>query len=334
MPRSRIKHYFRHGTLPQLAVFESIARLRSFTRAAEELHLAQPTVSVQIRKLTETVGTALFDQVGKQIFLTEAGRELQKYCDGMFQGLETLEDALADLREVRSGCLRLGVGTVGESFAPRMLAGFLQRHPGVNATLAIHNRQVLIGRMARGEDDLYLFANPPEDRDIVRQAILPNQMVVLARKDHPLAGSRGISPQRLAQENFLMREPGSGTRAIAEAVFAQHGLTPHVRMELSANHAVIDAIVGGIGVSILSRHAVGLGDAQCPLVELDVQGFPLQRPWYFAYPAGHRLSRVAADFMAFVRTSAASSCPGSDAVGRGMRRSPRPALAPVPVGGD
>jgi len=304
MPHARIRHFFRHGTLPQFAVFEASARLHSFTRAAEELHLAQPTVSIQIKKLTATIGVPLFEQIGKQIYLTESGRQLYAHCETMFGSLAALEDAMADLREMRAGRLRLAAGTMAKYFAPRMLAGFLQQHAGLDAALAIHNRGGLIERLANNDDDLYLFANPPEDRDIVRQSILANPLVVFARADHPLAQERHISMQRLAQEPFLSRERGSGTRRAVEAAFDRQRLVPDVRMELASDEAIKQAILAGLGVSVLSRDTLGVDVEQPQLVTLDVAGFPLERHWWFVYPVGRRLSPVASAFMNFVRERA------------------------------
>lgn len=300
MPQTRIRHFFRHGTLPQFAVFEASARLRSFTRAAEELHMAQPTVSVQIKKLSATMGVPLFEQIGKQIFLTESGRRLYHHCETMFSGLAELEATIADMRGLRSGCLRLAAGTMATYFAARMIAAFLQQHPHLDAMLVTHNRRELIDRLGNNEDDLYLFANPPDDRDIVRQTILANPMVVFARADHPLAHEQEITLARLAQEPFLMRESGSGTRRAVEAVFDRHGLTPLIRTELTTNEAIKQAILAGLGVSVLSRHTFELGSEQRQLSTLDVEGFPLERHWWFVYPVGRQLSPVAAAFMHFV----------------------------------
>ena len=304
MPHTRIRHFFRHGTLPQFAVFEASARLQSFTRAAEELHLAQPTVSIQIKKLTATIGVPLFEQLGKQIYLTESGRHLYRYCEAMFGELAALEDTMADLRELRAGRLRLAAGTMANYYAPRMVAGFLQQFPGLDAALAIHNRGELIERMARNDDDLYLFANPPEDRDVVRQSILANPLVVMARGDHPLARQRNIPLERLAREPFLMRESGSGTRRAVEAAFDRQRLAPNVRMELASNEAIKQAILAGLGVSVLARDTFGVDVEQPQLVTLDVAGFPLERHWWFVYPVGRRLSPVASAFMNFVRERA------------------------------
>jgi LysR family transcriptional regulator, low CO2-responsive transcriptional regulator len=330
MPRSNIRRYIRHGTLPQLCMFEASARLGSFTRAAEELHLAQPTASVQIKKLTETVGLPLFEQIGKHIYLTEAGLTLQTSCQKVFHALSDLEDALAAMRGLGCGRLRLAVSTAAKYFAPRMLAEFVRRHPGIEASLQIHNRQALIERMAANEDDLYIFADLPEGEDFVTQTILPNPMVVFARADHDLAQEKNIAFERLAQEPFLMRERGSGTRLAAEAAFAGHGMKPTVSMELGSNEAIIQAILAGFGVSILSRYTLGLDTAQTELTCLDVEGFPLERHWHFVYPLGKQLSVVAQGFMDLVRSEARQLVRDHLAQGRRMNSAQRPRLKAEP----
>lgn len=304
MPHWKIRRYMKHGTMPQLAVFEASARLGSYTRAAEELHLAQPTVSGLIKKLTETVGMPLFEQVGTRIFLTEPGRRLHRSCEALFSTFAEAEDSLGDLRALRSGRLQLAVSTTGKYFAPRLLAEFVRLHTGLEVSLEIHNRRALLDRLARNEDDLYIFANPPRESEAVRQAILPNPMVAFAHADHPLARQRAIPLARLAQEPLLMREPGSGTRMVVEALFASHGLEPRVRMELSTNEAVKQAILAGLGVSILSRYTLGLDSEQRQLRVLDVEGLPLKGHWYFVYPIGKRLSLPAGSLMEFVRAEA------------------------------
>lgn len=304
MPQSNIRRYLKHGTLPQLSVFEAVARHGSFTRAAEELYMAQPTVSVQMRKLTEMVGLPLFEQLGKKTYLTEAGRELQSVCHEMFQTLGRAEDTFSNLRGLKAGRLRLAVSTTGKYFAPRLLAEFVKLNTGVDVSLQIHNRETLIARLANNDDDLYIFANPPTDQEIVTQTILPNPMVVYARTDHPLAGQKKIPFKQLAEEAFLIREPGSGTRMVAQAAFESRGFKPKVRMELSTNEAVKQAILAGLGISILSRYTLGLDTEQKQLCALDVEGFPIQRNWQFVYPVGKQLSVTAQAFMEFVRKEA------------------------------
>lgn len=306
MPQSDIRRFLKHGTLPQLRVFEASARLGNFTRAAQELHMAQPTASVQIKKLSETVGLPLFEQVGKRIYLTEAGKRVYAGCGDVFRALSRLEEALAEMRGLASGQLRLAVTSTAKYFAPRLLGAFIQRFPGIEASLQVHNRSTLIERLANNEDDLYLFADPPVEQEVVVQAILSDPMVVLAREDHPLAAEKNITFARFADEPFLMREPGSGTRMLALRLFQEHGLAPKIRMELSTDEAIREAILAGLGVSILSRYSLGLEPERSKLICLDVQGFPRERHWHFIYPVGKQLSVVARAFMDFARGEARS----------------------------
>jgi DNA-binding transcriptional LysR family regulator len=304
MLQSVIRRYLKHGTLPQLRVFEASARLGSLTRAAEELHIAQPTASVQIRKLADTVGLPLFEQVGKRIYLTDAGERVYAGCHEVFRAFSAIEEALDALRTMESGHLRLAVSSTSKYFAPRMLGAFIQRYPGVQASLEIHNRQTLIERLASNEDDVYIFAAPLARDDLVTQALLPNPLVVFARDDHPLANARQIAFERIAAEPFIMREPGSGTRLLATRLFEQHGLVPKISLELSTDEAVKEAILAGLGVSIMSRFTLGLEPETTRLICLDVEGFPLENHWHFAYPIGKQLSPTARAFMDFARREA------------------------------
>jgi len=304
MLQPNIRRYLKHGTLPQLRVFEASARLGNFSLAAQELHMAQPTASVQIKKLTETVGLPLFEQVGRRVYLTDAGQRLYAGCHDVFRALSTIEETLNGLRAMESGYLRLAVCSTGKHFAPRMLGAFIQRYPGVEASLEIHNRKTLIDRLANNEDDLYVFASPLERENVVTQALLPNPLVVFARDDHPLANTRQISFERIAAEPFLMREPGSGTRLLATQLFERHGLTPKISVELSDDEAIKEAILAGLGVSIMSRFTLGLEPEPSRLICLDVDGFPLENHWHFAYPVGKQMSATARAFMDFARLEA------------------------------
>ena len=297
MKHRNLRRYFRHGTLTQLSVFEAVARLSSFTRAAEELHMAQPTVSVQIKKLAETVGLPLFEIVGKRVQLTPAGRELYAAVQDIFVEIAGVEERLARLRAPGTGSLRIAVSTTAKYFAPRMLAKFWQRFPGVDISLTVLNRQHLLNRLGSSLDDFYILSNPPDEIQVAMHTLLPNPTSVFARADHPLAAQRKLRFADLAAEPFLMRETGSGTRMIAEQLFAAHGVAPVVRMELGSNEAIKQAMLGGLGLSILSHHATGPGTRRDGLVALDVEGFPLARWWYLVYPEGKRLTPTAQAFL-------------------------------------
>lgn len=306
MNQSKIRRFLKHGTLPQLCVFEAVARLGSFTRAAEELYMAQPTVSVHIKKLGETVGLPLFEQVGRKIHLTAAGAILYKSCRALFDTLTGMEDEFTQMRCLESGRLRIAVSTTGKYFVPRLLSAYLKDHPKIEISMQVHNRQALIDRLAANEDDLYVFANPPSEPEVVTQVILPNPYVAFARPDHPLAHQPGIAFERFAQEPLLIREPGSGTHMVTVACYEKYGVEPRIRIELGSNEAIKQAIMAGLGVSIMSRYTLGLDTDAHGLVTLDVKGLPLDASWCFAYPVGKQPSPVVRSFMEFVRIHAQS----------------------------
>jgi len=290
----------KNATLRQLKVFEAVARNLSFTRAAEELYLTQPTVSIQIKQLTDIVGQPLLEQVGKRIFLTDAGRELLKVCREIFEGLDRFEMLMSDMKGVKAGKLRLAVITTAKYFVPRLLGVFCQRYPGIDVTLKVTNRERVLQRMAENQDDLYVLGQPPEQVDVVFEPFLENPLVVLAPGNHPLAGKKNISPQRLTEEQFLMREPGSGIRLATEEFFAGRGLKLKVRMELGSNEAIKQAVAGGLGLAVLSVHTLALERNINELAILDVQGFPIRRHWYLVYPRDKQLSVVARAFLEFM----------------------------------
>jgi DNA-binding transcriptional LysR family regulator len=303
MPLTEIKRYLRHGTLPQLRVFEAVARLGSYTRAAEELHMAQPTVSVQIKKLTETVGLPLLEQIGKRIHMTAAGRELHAACMEIFAALARVEERYANLRSLTSGSLRVAVTSTGKYLAPRLLAAFVKQHPGIEIALHVGSWREVVGRLAQNADDLCILGNTPAVDGVVVQRILPNPFYVYARADHPLARLRAIPFEVFAREPMLMREAGSGTRLLTERIFARHDCKPNVVMEVASDEGIKEAVLAGAGVSVLSRHALGFEPPR-RLATLDVQGFPIESHWHFAYPVGKQPSAAAQAFLDFVRSNA------------------------------
>ncbi len=296
----------RRATFRQLEIFDAVARSGSFSRAAEALHLTQPTISMQIRKLSEAVGMPLFEQVGKRVFLTHAGRELYAACRELFRTLDGFEMSIANLRGLKQGALHVAAVTTAEYFLPRILGEFCQRYPGIDVSLEVTNREHALERLRQNLDDLYIFGQPPHDLDVEAVPFLENPLVVIAAAGHPLAGQRRVTPERIAREPFLMREPGSGTRLAAESFFAARGLSPKVRMELGSNEAIKQAVAGGLGISILSGHALRKGEDG--LAVLPVQGFPLRKSWYLVYPRGKQLSVVARTFLEFSLRQIKNKC--------------------------
>lgn len=294
----------KQATLHQLKVFEAAARNGSFTRAAEELFLTQPTVSMQVKQLTKAVGLPLFEQVGKRLYLTEAGRELFATCREIFEKLAQFEMTVADLKGLKQGRLRLAVITTAKYFVPRLLGPFCQLYPGIDIALQVTNHSGIVERLKENLDDLYIMSQLPEHLDIGFQPFLENPLVVLAPANHPLAGKKNISLQQLSEEPFILREPGSGTRTAVQKLFDEQGIKLKVKLELGSNEAIKQAMAGGLGISVLSRHTIIPESANPELTVLDVEYFPIERNWYMVYPAGKQMSVVARTYFEYLLNAA------------------------------
>jgi DNA-binding transcriptional LysR family regulator len=281
-------------------VFEAVARHSSFTRAAEELFLTQPTVSMQVKQLSKTVGLPLFEQVGKRLYLTAAGKELYSTCRDVFTRLSEFEIAIADLKGLKQGTLRLSVVTTAKYVIPRILGPFCKRYPGIDISLTVTNHQYVLESLASNKDDLYILSQLPEDSDADVQPFMENPLVVLAPHTHPLVHEKNIPLARIAEEPFIMREPGSGTRKAVQRLFDDDGLTMKVKLELGSNEAIKQAIVGGMGLSVLSKHTLALEGPNNQMVILDVEGFPIERFWYVVYPSGKQLSAITKAFYEYL----------------------------------
>jgi len=288
------------ATLHQLKVFEAVARHNSFTRAAEELFLTQPTVSMQVKQLTKAVGMPLFDQIGKRLYLTQAGEELVKTCRQVFEQLEQFEMTVADLKGLKQGRLRIAVITTAKYFIPRLLGPFCQRYPGIDISLQVTNHEHIINRLNDNLDDLYVMSQLPESIEVSCKPILENPLVVVAPISHPLAQEKNISLERVGTEPFIMREPGSGTRKAVQTLFDERKIQLKVRLDLGSNEAIKQAIAGGLGISVLSAHTLTLDSPNSQLTVLDVEQFPIDRYWYAVYPTDKQLSIVARTFLEYL----------------------------------
>ena len=295
----------RHITLRQLKVFEAVARHLSFSRAAEELHLSQPAVSMQVKGLEAQAELPLFEQVGKKIHLTEAGAEVARFALELLSGLKDCEDTLAAIRGVSGGRLHLAVVSTAKYFAPRLLAEFSRRHPGVTVKLSVVNREEVIAALQANQVDLAIMGRPPRGLDVEATAFAKHPHGIIAAPDHPLAAKRRLDLTRLAGENFLIREPGSGTRMSMERVFADRGVKPASSMELASNETIKQAVMAGMGLAFLSLHTVGLELAAGKLARLDVVGTPVTRDWHVVSRKGKRLSPLAESFRAFLAAEGA-----------------------------
>jgi DNA-binding transcriptional LysR family regulator len=252
--------------------------------------------------LGDTVGQPLFEQLGKKIYLTAAGQTLAEACQDIEDRMEQLSQDLAALRGVEKGSVRLAILTTVKYTVPKLLGGFCAAHPGIDVAMLVGNRESLLQRLSANLDDLYIMGQPPEQMDVVCEPFADNPLVLVAPPQHPLVGKKRIAPQRLAQEPFIMREPGSGTRLTTERFFSQYNMQLHNRLEVGSNEAIKQTVAGGLGLAVLSATTVVSELALGELVQLDVQGFPLIRQWHVVYPRGKRLSPAALAFKDWLYT--------------------------------
>lgn len=322
----------RNVTFRQLRVFESVARHLSFSRAAEELHLTQPAVSMQVRQLEDSVGLPLTEQVGKRIFLTAAGTEIARHARLIAQQLREAEAALAAMKGVRGGLLNITVTSTAKYFAPRLLATFRKHHPGVELRLGVHNREEVVHQLQENQVDLAIMGRPPQEFPTVAEPFAEHPLIILSTPDHPLAGRRRIELRQLAEETFLIREQGSGTRNAMERFFAEQQFTPAATLEMSSNETIKQAVMAGMGVAFLSAHTAGLELATARLASLNVAGTPVLRQWFVVYRGDKRLLPLTGAFVDFLRRDGAglicepggpASAPPARARTQAMRRALR-----------
>jgi LysR family transcriptional regulator, low CO2-responsive transcriptional regulator len=287
-------------TLRQLTLFKAVAQHLSFTRAAAELCLTQPAVSIQIKQLEGHVGMPLFEQIGKRIFLTDAGRALYEACGDIFARLETLETSLNELQGSIKGQLKISAVTTAGYFTPYLFKAFLQHYPEVHFNLHVTNRNNVLERLSSNEDDLVIMGQVPEHLHVTAHQFLENPLVVLASPEHPLVGQSNIPLARLAKETILVREVGSGTRLAMNRCFAAHDLELPTELELGSSEAIKQGVMTGLGISVLSRYAVALELSVGKIKLLNVEDFPVKRCWYVAHLTEKKLSLVARTFLEFL----------------------------------
>ncbi|TCJ12295.1 LysR family transcriptional regulator [Parasulfuritortus cantonensis] len=290
----------RHVTLHQLRLFHSLGTHRSYTRVAEELFLTQPAVSIQIKRLEESVGMPLVEQMGKRLFLTEAGCELYDASRDVLERLRVLNEDMIGLESGVKGPINLAAITTAKYFMPHLLGAFLRDYPEVTPRLTITNQARVVERLEANLDDMVVMGTLPEDMELEAELFLDNPIVVVAHPDHPLVGEQNIPLARIAEERFLAREPGSGTRAARTRLFAEHGLDANVYMELGSSEAIKQAVMAGLGISVLSKHNLAV-ELEAGLISvLDVEHFPLMRQWYAVHLKGKKLSNTARKFRDFL----------------------------------
>lgn len=300
MSYSLAKNLIRHVTLRQLQIFEAVVRLGGYTRAAEELHLTQPTVSMQVKKLSDTIGYPLLEKVGTHLHTTSFGQEVYLSAQKVLGSMVELGETAAELEGVVKGPLRIAAITTSKYFMPHLLGVFVSRYPEVQPFLKVTNRSRVLERLKANEDDILIMGQVPEELEVEAHPFIDNELVVVANIGHPLTKCKAISLQDLAKERFLVREPGSGTRLAIERLFAEHNITINPYMELGSSEAIKQAVEAGLGISVLSRHNLRLELAHNYISVLDVEEFPLFFRWYAVHLKSKQLSLASRTFLKFL----------------------------------
>lgn len=289
-------------TFRQLQVFNEVCDLRSYSRAAEEMSLTQPAVSLQIRQLEELIGQPLFEYVGKKLYMTEAAEALQLASRDIFGRLENLDMQLSDMLGSLQGQLKLAIESSAKYFVPHLFAAFKRQHPEVNLQLTVVNRAQAVRRLSDNRDDLVIMSMVPQDMGLEFLPFLNNPIVAVAPADHPLCEQGTLRLQDLEPYTLLMREQGSGTRLACEEYFKEKRVHFNHTLEVSSNESQRECAVAGLGVALLTRHAVSLELATGLLRELPVEELPLYRSWCVVQAKAKRLSPVAHAFLGFIRS--------------------------------
>jgi len=309
----------KNATLRQLRVFESAARHLSLTRAAEELHLTPPAVSIQIRQLEGHAHAALFERGGRRLKLTQAGGEVLAHTREILGHIRASEEAIAGLGSLEQGLLDVAVINAGDYFLPWLIAAFREKHPRIRARLTVGNRDELLERLAEREIDLAVMSHPPMQPAFAAQPFAPHPHVIVAPPGHPLARRRSVPLEEVAREPLITREPGSATRLAMDQAFSESGVVPRIEMEIASNETIKQAVAAGFGLGFLSGHAVQQELALGRLAVVPVKGFPVMRRWYVVRRRDRTLPPIAEAFERFVVKEGARLIRGAPGPGGGRK---------------
>lgn len=284
-------------TARQLRLFLALADTGSVSAAARAMHVTQPTASMQLKEVTQAIGLPLYEVIARRVHLTEAGRELARTARVIATEWEHFEQQVAALQGLTRGRLRVAVVSTAKYFVPRLLGAFCVRHPQIDVSLEVLNRDGVVSRLRQNLDDLYVMSMPPSDLDLEDRVFMPNPLVLIAGSGHALAARRGIGLDELRGERFILREKGSGTRMAIDAHFRRLGFKPELRLELGSNEAIKESVAGGLGIAAVSSHALHGLPSEHGVTVLDVTGFPVQSQWHVVHLRGKQLSPIARVFL-------------------------------------
>jgi DNA-binding transcriptional LysR family regulator len=297
-------------TYRQMKLFLALADTGSVTAAARAMRVTQPTASMQLREVTRAVGLPLYEVISRKVHLTEAGRELARTVRRISHDWDLFEQGIDAMKGLTRGRLRVAVVSTAKYFVPRLIGAFCKKHPGIEVALEVLNRDGVVGRLRENMDDIYIMSRPPEDIELHDEIFMRNPLVVIAATGDPLTKRPRIRLSELAGEKFILREPGSGTRMAMERHFRKKRFRPNVRLEMGSNEAIKEAVAGGLGLSVLSNHALHGHAREHGVAILEVEDFPILSNWHIVYPKAKHLSPIATAFKSHLLANAASTIRG------------------------
>jgi LysR family transcriptional regulator, low CO2-responsive transcriptional regulator len=291
----------KNATLRQLRVFAAVARHLSFVRAAEELKITPPAVSMQIKELELEVGLPLFDRTSRHVSLTTVGEYVLAHTQRVLAAMRDAEDQVARFRGLKTGSLDVGMVSTAEYFLPRMLVQFREEYPGIEVRLQVaDNREEMIALMQRADIELAIMGRPPNGWPTRAEPFAMHPHVLVTAADHPFAGLKSVRAGALAEEGFIVREAGSGTRAVLDEYMQAHRITLRVAMQMSSNEAIKQAVMAGMGISLVSLHTIGLELEHHLLAVPETEGLPVMRRWHVVNNLAKTLSPAAEAFRYFI----------------------------------
>ncbi len=295
-------------TFRQMRLFLALADTGSVSAAARATHVTQPTASMQLREVSDAVGVPLYELISRRIHLTEAGLELATTARAIANEWATFEQKIDATQGLTRGKLRVAVVSTAQYFVPRLLGTFCARYPEIDIALEVLNRDGVVARLRGNLDDLYIMSMPPKDIDVDDQIFMPNPLVVIAATAHPMTKRRTLDLAQLSGQRFILRERGSGTRMAVDAHFKQLKFKPNVRLEMGSNEAIKEAVAGGLGMAIISSHALHGQATEHGVSVLKVKGFPVSSNWHVVHLKGKRLSPIAQVFQKHLLNQRATLC--------------------------
>lgn len=289
-----------HYSLKQLKTFLQVARLQSISRSAEILHVTQPAISMQIKQLEETFGVALFEPQGRNIRLTPAGEDFNNHCLQVMASLKNLEAVMSEHAGSKRGQINLAIVSTAKYFTPEILAAFNLKHPDIKVNLFIDNKEAVFRQLERAEVDLVISGRVPSHLDCEKAAFAENHQSFVAHPGHPLVGDKTISYQQLAEQPFIIREQGSGTRDAVEQLFTRHQVEFKAHLEFPSNEVIKHAVMANMGISFLSQSTIATELRHGYLKALKVEGPEYISQWQLAHLKSKILSPALQVFKHFL----------------------------------